>query len=86
MQIDIWKAIVGILGSMIMTGLVSWFSFGMGTATKAEVLVATEKNEKKVDLNTKAINGLQVILGRIETKMDNVEDLLREHRQEDHGR
>jgi hypothetical protein len=63
---DTWKAIAGMLTSILVTGLAAWFSFGAGTATSAEL----EKQERKIDLNTKSISAVQVSLGRIETKLD----------------
>ena len=34
---DVWKWVSGILASILVTGLVSWFAFGMGTVSQAEV-------------------------------------------------
>lgn len=88
-MIDIWKAFVGMLISVLLTGLASWFSFGAGTATKAELLTlrqdiseTTEKNERKIELTTKTVNSMAVILGRIETKLEAVSEDIHDLKQE----
>ena len=75
---ELWKAISGILASILVTGLAAWFTFGVNTATLTDV----DKNEKKIELNVKSLNALQVTLSRIEAKLENVAEDVKEIKQE----
>ncbi len=33
---EVWKWVSGILAAILLTGLASWFAFGMGTLSRAE--------------------------------------------------
>ena len=33
---EVWKWVSGILAAILLTGLTSWFAFGMGTLSRAE--------------------------------------------------